>query len=80
MQDLTIEEAFRDRCYTTYIINGFSPDEVSKILDGGREVLCNLLVKHGYANTAITWHNGYGIYEIRHCGGHLLVKTGSSCD
>lgn len=79
-KDLKIEDAYRDRTFTTKIIEGFSPDEVSKILAEGDDALCDLLEKHGYKESASAWHNGYGIYGIRHCGGHLLVQIGNSCD
>ena len=85
MNDLKIEKQYADRLSTTILVEGFSPEEMNEILnpkkhDDGRNALCDLLEKHGYGSTAKSWHNGYGIYDIRHFGGHLIVKIGNNCD
>jgi hypothetical protein len=85
MNDLKIEKQYADRISTTILVEGFSPEEMNEILnpkkhEDDRNALCDLLEKHGYGSTAKCWHNGYGIYDIRHFGGHLIVKIGNSCD
>ena len=74
----------------TYIIEGLSPDEMNSILDAKtwdekRSKLIYLLNKYGNDyqpgnNLGTVWGCGYGIYGIRHFGGHLIVDVGSSCD
>jgi hypothetical protein len=83
--DLKIEKQYSDRTFTTLLIEGFSPEEMNEILHPKEhkstdDALCDLLEKHGYGDTANCWHNGYGIYGIRHFGGHLMVEIGNSCD
>lgn len=80
MKDLKIEHQYSDRYYSTVMIEGFSVEETNEILNRGSDALCELLEKHGYGDIANCWHNGYGIYGIKHFGGHLLVKTGNNCD
>ena len=72
-----------------YLIQGFSPDEMDSILNAktfeeGREKLAELLDSHendmNRGNLGTRWLCGYGIYSIRHFGGHLLVDVGDSCD
>jgi len=79
MSDLKIETAYSDRIFTTMCINGFSPKEMNEILED-RDALGKLMEKHGHGNTYECWHNGYGIYSVRHCGGDLFVQIGNSCD
>lgn len=74
----------------TYSIEGLSPKEMDSILnaetwDQKRNTLTDLLDKHdndyqpGHS-LGTCWGCGYGIYDIRHVGGHLFVTTGSTCD
>jgi len=74
----------------TYIVEGLSPDEMNSVLDveswdQKRDRLIDLLNKYDNdyqpGHTLGTcWGYGYGIYGIRHFGGHLIVDVGSSCD
>lgn len=88
---LHIEKSSSDRCFNTFIVEGLSVDEMNKILtarDNGvdeRDALVEVMSKHdndsSYGkNIAEGWRNGYGIYGIRHFGGHLIVTVGNSCD
>ena len=88
---LHIEKSSSDRCYDTFIVEGLSVEEMNKIInarDNGadeRAALVEVMSKHdndsSYGkNIAEGWKNGYGIYEIRHFGGHLIVTVGNSCD
>lgn len=88
---LHIEKSNSDRCFNTFIVEGLSVDEMNKILnarDNGadeRDALVEVMRKHdndsSYGkNIAGGWRNGYGIYGIRHFGGHLIVTVGNSCD
>ena len=79
-KDLKIEVSSKDRWYTTYVIEGLSVDEMNQILNVSHDSLEDILEKHGYKGLYDMWHNGYGIYGIRHFGGHLLVQIGNSCD
>jgi hypothetical protein len=79
MDNVTFEEASHDRCFTTYIFEGLSVEEIDQIL-ANHDALGDVMEKHGMGNTYNCWHNGYGIYGIRHFGGHLLVMIGNSCD
>ena len=72
-----------------YLIQGFTPDEMDSILnadtwDGRRDRLVELLNGHENdmfgGNLGTRWLCGYGIYGIRHFGGHLIVEVGSGCD
>lgn len=79
MDKLKIEESSHDRWYTTLIIEGLSVEEMNQVLEH-HDALGDVMEKHGMGNTYKCWHNGYGIYGIRHFGGHLLVMIGNSCD
>lgn len=76
---LQIEEASRDRTYKTMCITGLSVEEMNEVLDN-HDALGEVMEKYGMGSTYRCWHNGYGIYSIRHIGGHLLVEIGNSCD
>ena len=76
---LTIETVSKDRHYTTECITGLSVEEMNEVL-ANHDALGEVMGKHGFGNTYQCWHNGYGIYSIRHIGGHLLVEIGNSCD
>lgn len=81
MEKLKIEESSRDRTFTTYIIEGLSTEELNEILNNpSDDVLGKIMENHGMGSTYTCWKCGYGIYGIRHFGGHLLVMIGSSCD
>ena len=88
---LHIEKSSSDRTFNTFIVEGLSVDEMNEILnarDNGfdeRDILVEVMGKHendsSYGNNiAECWRNGYGIYGIRHFGGHLIVTVGNSCD
>jgi len=87
---LHIEKTYSSCGMDTFLINGLSVAEMNKILDpnlnGGeqRDVLAEILDKHDNdyrsGNLGTCWRQGYGIYSIRHFGGHLLVDVGNSCD
>lgn len=74
----------------SFIVEGLSPDEMNSVLDAEswdqkRDRLIDLLNKYDndyqQGHTLGTcWGCGYGIYGIRHFGGHLIVDVGSSCD
>lgn len=79
---VTIKEEFRDRTFATMCIEGLSVEEVNEILSRRDEddALGEVMEKHGFGNTFECWKCGYGIYGIRHVGGHLFVKIGNTCD
>ena len=88
---LHIEESYRDNVFTTYCVEGLSVKEMNAVLNARengfdeRDVLVNVMRNHDNdshygKNIAEAWRNGYGIYGIRHVGGHLFVKVGNSCD
>ena len=77
---LTIKKEYRDNTFTTMCIEGFSVEEINDILNRGEYALGELMKKHGEVNTFNCWKCGYGIYGIRHVGGHLFVMIGNSCD
>ena len=79
MNNLTIKEEYRDRYYDTLCIDGLTVEEMNEILSN-HSALGDVMEKHGMGNTYSCWHNGYGIYGIRHVGGHLFVQIGNSCD
>ena len=91
MATLHIEKEFSERYFDTYSIEGLSVEEIDKILtarDNGkdeRDVLVEVMDQHDNdswygKNIASGWRCGYGIYSIRHIGGHLLVRVGNNCD
>ena len=77
---MTIELASKDFHFTTLLINGLSPKEMDYILAGREDALGEVMEKHGAGDTFRVWKCGYGIYGIRHFGGHLMVEIGNSCD
>ena len=84
---LHIEQSSRDSTFTIYLVEGLSVDEVNEILkaDDRRDALVEVMGRHENdsrygQNIAEAWRYGYGIYGIRHFGGHLLVTVGNSCD
>lgn len=77
--DLKIKEEYRDRTFTTLSIEGLSVEEMNEVLSNHNK-LGDVMAKHGMGGMYDCWHNGYGIYGIRHVGGHLFVKIGNSCD
>ena len=81
MEDtMKIERISKDRHFTTLCISGLSVEEMHQILDVSHDALGEIMKNHGYGDTYTCWHNGYGIYSIRHVGGHLFVEIGNSCD
>ena len=87
MKKLHIETSSKDNTFTIFLVDGLSVDEVNEILkaDDRRDALVEVMGRHENdsrygQNIAEAWRNGYGIYGIRHFGGHLLVTVGNSCD
>ena len=91
MSKLHIEKTYSDRYFDTYMVEGLSVEEMNMVLNArsegkdDRDVLVEVMSKHendsSYGqNIAEGWRCGYGIYSIRHFGGHLLVQVGNSCD
>ena len=82
---LKIEVSSRDRTFTTYVIEGLSVDEMNRILnpqpDGSNmdSRLQEILNSHN-PGLGDDWRWGYGIYGVKHFGGHLLVTVGNSCE
>ena len=90
MSKLHVERHLSYSGMNSFIIEGLTPDEMNSILDAPgfeqkRERLVELLDKHendfqsGHS-LGTCWGCGYGIYGIRHFGGHLIVDVGNSCD
>lgn len=84
---LHIEKISSDRCFDHYCVEGLSVKEMNEILDAPdrRDALVDVMGRHkndsAYGkNIAEAWRCGYGIYSIRHVGGHLFVEVGNSCD
>ena len=88
---LHIEKSYGERFFDVFCIEGLSVEEMNAVLnahDNGldeRDVLVEVMSKHdndsSYGkNIASGWRHGYGIYEIRHVGGHLFVTVGNNCD
>lgn len=65
--DLTFELQYHDKAHDVYMINGLSVKETDMILND-HSTLPMVLEKHG-----VTCRKG--IADIRHFGGHLLVKV-----
>jgi hypothetical protein len=87
MSKLHIEESSRDNTFTVFLVEGLSVDETNEILNATdrRDALVTVMNRHENdsrygQNIAEAWRYGYGIYGIRHFGGHLLVTVGNSCD
>ena len=91
MEKLHIEKTSSDRYYDYYCVDGLSVKEMNEILKANqngkdqRDVLVDVMGRHendsAYGkNIAEAWRWGYGIYSIRHVGGHLFVEVGNSCD
>ena len=90
MEKLHIEKTSGDRYFDTYMVEGLSVDEMNSILNpengkDKRDVLVSVMSNHDNdswygKNIADAWRCGYGIYSIRHFGGHLLIEVGNSCD
>ena len=88
---LHIEKVSSDRFFDTFIVEGLSVEEMDAVLNArhngqdDRDVLVDVMNQHendsSYGqNIAEAWRCGYGIYGIRHFGGHLIVDVGNSCD
>lgn len=67
MSDLKFELEYHDKAHDIYMIEGLSVSEVERILNDN-SALPMVLEKHG-----VTCRKG--IADIRHFGGHLLVKV-----
>ena len=86
MEDLHIEQVSKDRYFETKMITGLSVDEMKYILDGNGDGkrqddrLVEVMNKRTNSTMYDAWRYGYGIYSIRHVGGHLLVQVGTNCD
>jgi len=88
---LHIEKVSSDRYYDFYTVEGLTVDEMNYVIDGNgdgkirEDRLVEVMSKHDndswYGRSiADAWRWGYGIYSIRHIGGHLLIEVGNSCD
>ena len=87
---LHIEKSYSGNGIDTFLINGLSVEETNKILNASdeekdrKDVLAEILDEHDNdyrnGNLGTCWRWGYGIYSIRHFGGHLIVEVGNSCD
>ena len=89
---LHIEKTASDRCFDIYLVEGLTVEEMNYVMDGKSDLPCDrrdrlveVMDKHpndsSYGrNIASGWRWGYGIYSIRHFGGHLIVEVGNSCD
>ena len=87
---LHIEKIGTDRCYIQWLVEGLSVEEMNTIIDTESfseqcDCLVNIMGNHDNdsyygKNIAEGWRRGYGIYDIRHFGGHLIVTVGNSCD
>lgn len=92
MATLHIEKTAGDRYYNYYTVDGLSVEEIKEITEaptygeGCREdKLVEVMGRHDNDSTygkriAEGWRWGYGIYAIRHVGGHLFVEVGNNCD
>ena len=84
MSDLKIETVSKDRYFDFITVEGLSVEEMKYVLEGngdGKQMndrLCVVMEKHG--KSIDDWRWGYGIYSIKHIGGHLLVEIGNNCD
>ena len=90
-EKLHIEKTASDRWFNHFTVDGLSVEEMNEILEARqngkdqRDVLVDVMSRHDNdswygRNIAEAWRNGYGIYDIRHVGGHLFVEVGNSCD
>jgi len=88
---LHIEKVRSERFFDTFIVEGLSVEEMNAVLNArqngqdDRDVLVDVMNQHENdswygQNIAEAWRCGYGIYGIRHFGGHLIVDVGNSCD
>ena len=87
---LHIEKSYSCCGIDTFLITGLSVLATDKILNAAdegrdqRDVLAEILDAHPNdyrnGNLGTCWRCGYGIYSIRHFGGHLIVEVGNSCD
>lgn len=92
---LHIEKSYSGSGMDTFLITGLSVEETDRILNASvipsgeekdrRDVLADILDAHpndyrGGEKIGTAWRCGYGIYSIRHFGGHLIVEVGNSCD
>lgn len=86
MIELKIEEVSSDRYFDFITIEGLSVEEMNYIIDGNgdgkdkNDRFVDVMTKHGKGNAAEAWRWGYGIYSIKHIGGHLLIEVGNNCD
>lgn len=87
---LHIERHLSYGALDSFIIEGLSPKEMNSILDADtweqKTIKLQKLLneydndyRDGYS-LGDRWARGYGIYGIRHFGGHLIVDIGKSCD
>ena len=87
---LHIEKSYSYSGIDTFLIEGLSVAETNRILNAkdqdkdDRDVLAEILDEHDNdyrnGNLGTCWRWGYGIFSIRHFGGHLIVEVGNSCD
>ena len=89
-EKLHIEKSYSGCGMDTFLITGLSVAETNRILNAAdegkdrRDILAEILDAHENdyrnGNLGTCWRCGYGIYSIRHFGGHLIVEVGNSCD
>ena len=88
---LHIVKEYSDNYFDTFSVEGLSVEEMNAVLNARDNGLddCDVLVEvmskhdndsHYGKNIAEGWRRGYGIYGIRHVGGHLFVQVGNHCD
>lgn len=74
--NLTLEIASQDKTYTTICITGLSVGEMNDVLGNGNTALQTVMEKNNAGDVYERWENEFGIYSIRHVGGHLFVMIG----
>ena len=88
---LHIEKVSSDRWYDFYTVEGMTIEDMNYVLSGNgdgkkrEDRLMETMDKYdndswyGH-NIGSAWRWGYGIYSVRHIGGHLLIEVGNNCD
>ena len=80
LPELIFKEEYHDKRYTTLCVDGLSVDEMNQILNVSHDSLGEIMKNHGHGQMYMEWKYGWGIYGIRHVGGHLFVMVGNNCD
>ena len=74
--NLKLEIAAQDSKYTTICVTGLTVAEMNYVLENGKEPLSKVMEQNGASDVYERWENEFGIYSIRHVGGHLFVMIG----